>query len=85
MSQGQQPEVESFPFSAWFCSLPQTGKALVDDCGLTLQTRRGENALKREKFQVPVAVHGSETSVLKLSNISNVSINLILTDVFFSQ
>ena len=23
-----------FPFLAWFCSLPRTGKALVDDCGL---------------------------------------------------
>ena len=27
------------PFLAWFCSLPRTRKALVDDCGLTLQTR----------------------------------------------
>ena len=39
-----------FPFWAWFCSLTQTGKALVDDCGLTLQTRWRENAPKREKF-----------------------------------
>ena len=42
---------EIFPFSAWFCSLPWTGKALVDDCGLTLQTRWRENAPKREKFK----------------------------------
>ena len=39
-----------FPFLAWFCSLPRTGKALVDDCGLTLQTRWRENAPKREKY-----------------------------------
>ena len=39
-----------FPFSAWFSSLAWTGKALVDDCGVTLQTRWCENAPKREKF-----------------------------------
>ena len=39
-----------FPFLAWFCSLPRTGKALVDDCGLMLQTRWRENAPKTEKF-----------------------------------
>ena len=44
-----------FPFLAWFCSLPRTEKALVDDCGLTLQTRWRENARKREKinFRLP--------------------------------
>ena len=41
-------------------------KALqVDDCGLTLQTRRRQNASKRENFNVTVAVRGSKTSVLK--------------------
>ena len=50
MIHGRQPEVEMFPLLAWFCSLPRTGKALVDDCGLTLQTRWRENASKREKF-----------------------------------
>ena len=40
-----------FPFSAWFYFSPRTGKALVDDCGLTLQTRWRENAQKREKFK----------------------------------
>ena len=39
-----------FPFLAWFCSLPRVGKALVDDCGLKLQTRWRGNAPKREKF-----------------------------------
>ena len=39
-----------FPFLVWSCSLPRTGKALVDDCGLTLQTRWRENAPKKEKF-----------------------------------
>ena len=44
-----------FPFLAWFFSLLRTGKALVDDCGLTLQTRWRENAPKREKlnFRLP--------------------------------
>ena len=42
---------QMFPFLAWFCSLPQTGKALVDDCGLTLQMQWPENAPKREKFK----------------------------------
>ena len=46
-----------FPFLAWFCSLPPTGKALVDDYGLALQTQWRENVLKREKFnfQLPSA------------------------------
>ena len=48
------------PFLAWFCSLPQTGKALVDDCGSSLQTRLRENAPKRKKIQFPGAMHGSK-------------------------
>ena len=39
-----------FPFLAWFFSLPRTGKALLDDCGLSLQTRSRANPPKREKF-----------------------------------
>ena len=39
-----------FSLLVWFCSLPRTGKALVDNYGLTLQTCLRENALKREKF-----------------------------------
>ena len=39
-----------FAFMAWVCSLPRTGKALVNVCGLTLQTRWRENAPKRENF-----------------------------------
>ena len=39
-----------FPFWAWFCSLPRTEKALVDDCVLTLQTRWRKNAPKTRKF-----------------------------------
>ena len=44
-----------FFFLAWFCSLPLTGKALVDDCGLKLQMRWCENPQKREKcnFRLP--------------------------------
>ena len=41
---------QMFPSLAWFYSLPRTGKALVDDCGLMLQTRWCKNAPKREKF-----------------------------------
>ena len=40
----------TFPFMAWFCPLPRTGKALVDVCGLMLQTRWRANVPKREKF-----------------------------------
>ena len=58
-----------FPFLAWFCSLSRTGKALVDDCGLRLQTRRRKKAPKRGKIQFPVAVRGPKSSVLKLPNI----------------
>ena len=39
-----------FLFLARFCSLPRTGKALFDNCGLMLQTQWRENAPKREKF-----------------------------------
>ena len=52
-----------FPSIAGFCSLPRTGKALVDDCGLTLQPRWREK-LQNGKIQFPVAVRGSKTSVL---------------------
>ena len=52
-----------------FLALPRIGKALVDDCGLALQTRWRENAPKREKIQFPVAVRGSKTSVLNFPNI----------------
>ena len=57
-----------FPFLAWFCSLPRTRKALVDDCALMLQMRWRENSPKG-KIQVLVAVRGSKMSVLKLSSI----------------
>ena len=36
-------------------------KALVDDCGLTLQTRWREKRSKRGQIQFPVAVSGSKT------------------------
>ena len=39
-----------FLFLAWFCFLPLTGKILVDDCGLMLQTLWCENAPKKETF-----------------------------------
>ena len=39
-----------FIYKLWFCSLPQRGKALVDDCELTLQTQWRENAPKKDKF-----------------------------------
>ena len=43
------------PFLAWFYFLPGTEKFLVDDCGLTLQTRWRENVPKKERinFQLP--------------------------------
>ena len=58
------------------CSLPRAAKALIDECGLNLQTRWRGNALKREKFQFLVVVRGSETSVLKFP--SNLTIVLYL-------
>ena len=52
----REPRTETgslmFPFLACFCSLPGTGKALVNYCGLKLQTRWRKNG----KFQFPVAV-----------------------------
>ena len=57
-----------------FCSLTRTGKAFVDDCGLTLPTRWGENAPKRETlyFRLPsVAQNVCETKRLRLKKSFN--------------
>ena len=54
-----------FPVLVWFCSLPRTGKAIVDDCDLTLQMQWRENARRRGKNQFLVAVCGSKTSLFK--------------------
>ena len=50
VSHERQQEVECFLF--WRGSAPvlRTEKALIDDCGLTLQTRWSENATKMEIF-----------------------------------
>ena len=62
---------QTFPFLAWFCSLPRTGKALVLiiiwlDVKNVMAWKRSDKG----KIQFPVAVCGSKTSVLKFPNFS---------------
>ena len=58
-----------FPFSAWFFSLPQTGKALVDDCGLMLQMQWRKNSPEREKFKFRLP-SVAQKRLLLLQNVS---------------
>ena len=80
-----------FPSLAWFCSLPRTGKALVDNCGLTLQPRWRENAPKKEKFNFRLPCGVQKTSMLstgdaphfKCTVINQVYFTVLLFNYFF--
>ena len=57
---------QMFPL-ACFCSLQRTGKALVGRLWLDVTNVMSKRS-KKEKIRLPVTVHGSRTSVLKLRN-----------------
>lgn len=69
-----------FPFLAWFCSLPQTEKALVLIFGLTLQMWRHENAPISKKCNFQLLSMAQKR--LCLSSLISLSRHLTLVDHF---
>ena len=60
-----------FSFLAWFCSLPQTGNALVlISVVINVTNAMASKRPKKGKIQFPVAVRGSKTSLLLSSLIA---------------